>query len=184
MSNIHVSAPIKGMPEKFENELQRAVYENLEALGIDYLRTENDPAVTMEDCTAIDNAFGVKTIKTIFLTNRQKTKFYLLSMPADKPFVTRHFCGAMMIPRVSFADDGMLEEKLGTPQGAATPLSVVIDKDCQVEVSIDMDLLENDRIVCPDGTLHGYVCLKLTELIDKYLDSTGHKPRLLNMPRE
>lgn len=181
MSEISVSVPIKGAPEKFENQLQKSVYNTLDSLGISYLRVENDPAVTMEDCMAIDKAFGQKTVKTVFLTNRQQTKFYLLTMAADKQFVTTQFCQAMQVPRVSFANRELLEQMLGTPQGAATPLSVVADKDCKVEMVIDMELLSMEKIVCPDGTLHGYICLELTEIIDKYLDASGHKPHLISM---
>lgn len=181
MGEIKVGKPTKGMPSEFENPLQEAIYRKLEAFGIDYLRVENEPAVTMDDCKAIDRAFGEKTIKTVFLTNRQRTKFYLLSMPGNKPFVTRLFGAAMLIPRVSFADEETLKAILGTPHGAATPLSVIHDRDGKVEMAIDVELLDREKIVIPDGTLHGYICLQLAELIDKYLDGTGHKPHLIRM---
>ena len=43
-------------PEAFVNETQRLVYAALERMGIPFGRIDNDPAVTMEDCIAIDKA--------------------------------------------------------------------------------------------------------------------------------
>lgn len=166
-----VTDPIEGQPERFENDLQRRVYAQLGELAIDFCRVENEPAVTMDDCKNIDRAFGVETIKTVFLTNRQKTRFYLVAMPADKPFVTRDFCGALQIPRVSFADSDTLMAMLGTPHGAATPLSSIADTEGAVTVVVDKEVAQRDKIVCTDGTLHGFVCLSATDLVDKYLRS-------------
>jgi len=181
MGGIMVSAPVTGAPLEFENSGQEAAYALLDKLGIEYARVENEPAVTMEDCRAIDEAFGVSTIKTVFLTNRQQTRFYLLAMPGDKPFVTRHFSAALGVPRVSFASAGLLLSMLGTPHGAATPLSVVNDLGRRVEMIVDSELIGRERIVCPDCTLHGYVCLPVRALTDAYLPATLHTPAIVTL---
>ena len=179
MGKIKVSKPITVVPEKFESKVQNKIYENLAALGIEFKRVENEPAITMEDCKAIDEALGDETIKTILLTNRQKTKFYLLGMPAEKSFVTKDFGAAMEIPRVSFSDTELLEALLGTPRGAATPLSIIIDEGNKVSLVMDEELLKRDRIVCTDGTLHGFISLKTEDLLNKYIPSTNHNLKLI-----
>ena len=90
-------------PAGFETELQQKVYETFAALDIPFERVDTDPGITMEDCLNIDAKIGVRIVKTIFLCNRQQTEFYLYVTTDDKPFVTRDFCGALGIPRVSFA---------------------------------------------------------------------------------
>ena len=90
-------------PEEFVHDTQRQVYAALERLQIPFGRIDNDPAVTMEDCIAIDEALGVPTVKTLLLCNRQQTMFYLYVMPGDKPFSTKDFGAALQISRVSFA---------------------------------------------------------------------------------
>lgn len=174
MEKIRVSRPLAGSPDVYESELQKKIYDKLASLEIDFLRVENDPAVTMEDCKAIDDAFGIETVKTILLTNRQKTKFYLLVMPADKPFVTKDFGAALNIPRVSFADTDLLESLLATPRGAATPLSTVVDNENRVTLLFDKELTKRERIVCTDGTLHGFISLKYDDLISKYFPAAAH----------
>ena len=181
MEKIKVSEPISGVPQKYESEIQKKIYNILSSLEIDFKRVENDPAVTMEDCKAIDEAFGIETIKTILLTNRQKTKFYLLGMPADKPFVTKDFGAALQIPRVSFADTDLLNSLLKTPRGAATPLSIVEDEENKVSLILDKELSEREYLVCTDGTLHGFICLKTEDLINKFFPYSNHNLQLIEL---
>mgnify|MGYP002231167529 CR=1 FL=1 len=49
-------------------------------------RVDHDHADTMEDCLKIESILGAKICKNLFLCNRQKTAFYLLTMPGGKPF--------------------------------------------------------------------------------------------------
>ena len=42
--------------------------------------------MTMEACEAVDQLLGAQICKNLFLCNRQKTDFYLLLMPGEKPF--------------------------------------------------------------------------------------------------
>ena len=180
-ASIKVSNPIKGTPNSFESKIQENIYNTLSNLNIDFERVENEPAVTMEDCKAIDKAFGIETIKTILLTNRQKNKFYLLAMPAEKPFITKDFGAALEIPRVSFADTELLETMLGTPRGAATPLSILADDNNAVSLIIDAQLLTREKIVCTDATLHGFISISVKDLIQKYLPLSNHIPKIINL---
>lgn len=181
MASFYVTEPMNGIPSEFENGIQENIYLLLEKLGIDFTRVENEPAVSMEDCKNIDKAFGEETIKTIFLTNRQKTKFYLLSMPASKPFITKDFGSALEIPRVSFADGELLLEMLGTPHGAATPLSIIRDEENKILMVIDEDIMKKEKLVVTDSTLHGYICLKGKDLVEKFLPVSGHQPILVKL---
>ena len=100
-----VSDPLTTPPPAFATPLQEKVYGAFAALGIPFERVDTDPGLTMEDCAHIDAKIGVRIVKTVFLCNRQQTAFYLYVTTDDKPFVTREFCGALGIPRVSFAPE-------------------------------------------------------------------------------
>ena len=176
---IKTSDIITTAPEVFVNETQRRVYAALERLAIPFGRIDNDPAVTMEDCIAIDQALGVPTVKTLLLCNRQQTMFYLYVMPGDKPFSTKDFGAALQISRVSFAPAAMLQEFLGTEVGATTPLSLVADTQNRVRLIIDKAAVEPDSIGCPDGTTTCYMRLKTADLLDKFIPETGHAPTFI-----
>ena len=166
-------------PAVFVNETQRKVYAVLERLGIPVERIDNDPAVTMEDCEAVDAALGVPTVKTLLLCNRQQTMFYLYVMPGDKPFSTKDFGAALQISRVSFAPAEKLREFLGTEVGATTPLSLVADPDKHVRLIIDKAAVAPEAIGFPDGTTTCYMRMRTTDLLGQFIPAAGHEPTFI-----
>ena len=172
---IHTSEILSEAPAVFVNDTQRKVYAALERLGIPFGRIDNDPAVTMEDCAAIDAALGVPTVKTLLLCNRQQTTFYLYVMPGDKPFITKEFGAALQISRVSFAPAEKLHELLGTEVGATTPLSLVADQENRVRLIIDKAAVAPEAVGCPDGTTTCYMRLRTADLLERFLPATGHE---------
>ena len=176
---IHTSEIKETAPAAFVNETQRKVYAALEWLAIPFGRIDNDPAVTMEDCIAVDRALGVQTVKTLLLCNRQQTVFYLYVMPGDKPFSTKDFGAALQISRVSFAPASMLQELLGTEVGATTPLSLVADSENRVRLIIDKSAVLPESIGCPDGTTTCYMRLKTADLLERFIPETGHEPTFI-----
>ena len=82
---------LKGRPADVGGREEREirVYDFLDELGIEYFRTDHEEANTMEKCNEIDRILDTIICKNLFLCNRQKTDFYLLMMPGDKPFKTK-----------------------------------------------------------------------------------------------
>ena len=176
---IHTSEIKTAAPAEFASETQRKVYAALERLGIPFARIDNDPAVKMEDCIAIDRTLGIPTVKTLLLCNRQQTVFYLYVMPGDKPFSTKDFGAALQISRVSFAPAAMLHEFLGTEVGATTPLSLVADPEHRVRLIIDRAAVAPAAIGCPDGTTTCYMRLSTADLLENFIPATGHVPTFI-----
>lgn len=172
---IKVSEVKTAPPSEFKTETQRAVYETLDKLNIKFERVDNEPAVTMEDCVAIDKALDVKTVKTLLLCNRQKTKFYLYVTEGDKPFVTKDFGRKLEISRVSFAPSEMLGEMLGCEVGSTTVLSLNKDIENNIQLVIDKAVLNYEYYGCTDSTTTSYMRIKTKDLIEKYLPYSNHK---------
>ena len=164
-----VSDIITTPPAAFSSELQRRVYETFAEKGIPFERVNTDPGITMEDCQHIDAKIGVRIVKTIFLCNRQQTEFYLYVTTDDKPFVTRDFCGALGIPRVSFASAETLWELTGVEVGATTILSAVLPQAQGVHLVMDRGVAQADWFACTDGTATCFVKIRTRDLLDKYL---------------
>ena len=164
-----VSDILSTPPPAFSSELQRQVYAAFSRLGIPFGRVDTDPGLTMEDCQHIDARIGVRIVKTIFLCNRQQTEFYLYVTTDDKPFVTREFCGALGIPRVSFAPAEKLWELTGVPVGATTILSAILSQAAGVHLVMDRSVAEGEWFACTDGTATCFVKIRTRDLLDKYL---------------
>ena len=164
-------------PPVFSTELQRLVYETFARLEIPFERVDTDPGITMEDCQHIDAKIGVRIVKTLFLCNRQQTEFYLYVTTDDKPFVTRDFCGALGIPRVSFASAEWLWSLTGVEVGATTMLSAILPQTSQVHLVMDRTVAESEWYACTDGTPTCFVKLHTRDLLEKYL--AGRSLRLI-----
>ena len=169
-----------GAPAVVKTETQRMIYDRLEEDGIPYSRIESDPGISMDDCLNIDKAFGIKTVKTILLTNRQKNKFWLYVTHARKPFVTKEFGASLQIPRVSFADEALMMEILGTAHGAATPFGLLREEAKDVTFVMDRDVAARDSIVITDGDPCGFIAIRNTDLFKMI----GRMPVLIENPAE
>ena len=76
-------------------------YALLDALHISYERIAHDPADTPEVCDAVREKLNLPICKNLFLCNRQKTAFYLVTMYEDKPFSAKevgHQIGSSRLP--------------------------------------------------------------------------------------
>ena len=118
-----------------------AILNELDTLKIPYQYYEHDPAYTMEDCAAFDRKAGMEQdvahCKNLFLTNRQKTEFYLLVLAGDKPYRTGDFCRALSVSRLSFGPPEALEALLRVHPGAVNPLSLLFDREHRVQLVCD-----------------------------------------------
>ncbi len=177
---IKVSETKNTPPERFKTAFQEGVYNVLERLGIEFLRVDNEPAVTMEDCIAIDAALNVKTVKTLLLCNRQKTNFYLFITEGDKPFVTKDFSRKLEISRTSFAPAEMLGEMLGCEVGSTTVLTLHNDKNNKIQLVIDKAVLTYEYYGCTDSTTTSYMRIKTDDLINKYIPYSKHEAIIID----
>lgn len=178
---LYVSDVYKTKPEKFNSELQSVVYNTLEKLFISYERVDTDEAITMEDCIEIDKKLDVKTVKTLFLCNQQKTKFYLFITSANKRFDCKKFSKELNISRVSFASEKLINNMIGAKIGSVTIFGAILDKDNKIQVVFDKDVLKEEYYGCTDGTTTGYMKIKLDDVLNKILPYSNHKEEVIEM---
>lgn len=177
---IQVSEIKTVAPTTFKTVLQKAVYETLSHLDISFERVDTDEVITMDDCEAINERLDMKMVKTLFLTNRQQTEFYLFVTEGDKPFRSKDFSHALSIARVSFAPAEKMTELAHTVIGAATALSAILDTNCRFTVVLDKVVAESDTYGCSDGTTTSYLKLKTTDVLT-ILSQYGHPAHIIEI---
>ena len=165
-----------GRPKTTEGRLPREVrtYDYLDNLGIEYMRTDHERADNMEACNKIDAVLGVIICKNLFLCNRQKTAFYLLMMPGDKKFKTKELSAQINSARLSFAEPEDMLKYLDIEPGAVSIMGLMNDKDKQVKLLIDEDVLEGEFIGCHPCVCTSSLKIRTKDIIEKYLPATGH----------
>lgn len=174
----------KGRPQNTEGRLEReiAVYDLLDELGIEYERTDHEEANTMEACNEIDKVLGVIICKNLFLCNRQKTNFYLLMMPGDKPFKTKDLSKQINSARLSFADAEAMEEYLHIKPGAVSVMGLMNDTEKHVQLLIDRPIIEALEIGCHPCVSTSSLKLKTKDVLEKFLPAIKHEPIIIELP--
>jgi Ala-tRNA(Pro) deacylase len=166
----------KGRPEDVtgREERETRVYDLLDKLEIDYIRTDHERTDTMEECNEIDKVLEVLICKNLFLCNRQKTNFYLLMMPGDKPFKTKELSSQINSARLSFASAKDMEKYLDIHPGAVSIMGLMNDHDNAVQLLVDEDVLKGEYFGCHPCVNTSSLKLKTEEVFTKYLDAVHH----------
>lgn len=168
---LHIGRPID-ISNRLDKEIR--VYDKLDELGMWYQRTDHEPADTMEACNEIDSILGVVICKNLFLCNRQKTKFYLLMMPGDKPFKTKELSSQINSARLSFASAEDMEHYLDITPGSVSIMGLMNDVENEVTLLIDEDVLKDEYLGCHPCINTSSLKLKTAEVLGKFLPAVHH----------
>lgn len=166
-----------GRPKTSEGRMEKElhVYDLLDSLGIAYWRTDHEHADTMEACNEIDAVLGVLICKNLFLCNRQKTRFYMLMMPGDKPFRTKELSSQINSARLSFAPEAYMEEFLDITPGSVSVMGLMNDTENRVQLLIDEDVLQGEYLGCHPCINTSSLKLKTADVVEKFLPAVHHE---------
>ena len=173
----------EGRPADARSARETAAYDFLDKLKISYRRADHDAAETMEACEEIDRLLGVRMCKNLFLCNRQKTDFYLLLMPGDKPFRTKELSGQLGVARLSFASAEDMEAKLGLLPGSVSVMGLINDKAGEVRLLIDEELMDAEMFGCHPLVNTSSLTFTTRELLKVFLPAVKHTPTTVILER-
>ena len=172
-----------GAPQNIADRLpkEQRVYTFLNSLEIEYSRVDHEPAMTMEACEEIDKTLGAVMCKNLFLSNRQETSFYLLLTPADKPFKTKDLSAQLGVARLSFGKAEYMEKYLDITPGSLTVLGLMNDKENNVQLLIDEDILSAELIGCHPCVNTSSLSLSVNDLREKIIPALNHSPIIVKL---
>ena len=170
-----------GAPAESRSDVENRVYESLARLEIPFTRVDHEAAFTMEDCAAISEALDVHICKNLLLTPRNRSAFYLLCMPGDKPFSTKEFSKLIGSSRLSFATEEDLVALLGCHAGSASILGLMNDTEHRVTLAIDRAVAEDEWFGCHPCQNTSSLRLKTRDVLEKFLPDTGHEAIIVDL---
>ena len=153
----------------------------LDELGIAYERVDHAPANDMEACLEIEKFIGVGICKNLFLCNASKKNFYLLMMQGQKSFKTSIISKQLGISRLSFAPEEYMLNFLNVTPGSVSVLGLMNDKDDEVTLLIDKDLLKDEYIGCHPCINTSSLKIKSKDILDKFLHHLKIRPEYVNL---
>ncbi len=170
------------MSDRQDKEIR--VYDFLDQLGISYMRVDHEQTDTMEACKGVDEVLDIFICKNLFLCNRQKTQFYLLIMPGDKPFKTKELSSQIGCSRLSFAGPEHMMEHLDIEPGSVSVMGLLNDKDKKVRLLVDRDLLEPEYFGCHPCVNTSSLKIKTEDLFHKIIPAMDHEPAFVTLVGE
>lgn len=162
-------------------EKEIRVYDFLDSLGISYERADHEAAATMESCAACDAALGVRMCKNLFLCNRQRTDFYLLMTPGDKPFKTKDLSAQIGSSRLSFGSAEDMERLLDVTPGSLSVLGLMNDHERTVRLLIDEDVAAEEFIGGHPCVNTSSLRIRTEDVLEKALPALGRSWRYVKL---
>ena len=128
-------------------ELYSKVVEKLDELAISFEVVEHEPALTTEQADSfIEGIEGVRT-KTMFLTNKKKTAFYLVIMDDKKRLDMELLKDLIGANRIRMASSESLFEKMMLAAGAVSPFGLLNNVDKDIQVYFDKEIMSEKRLL-------------------------------------
>lgn len=174
---------VKGRPKSEEGRLEKEIetYNLLDFLQISYERVDHEALDTMEACAEVDRLLQCTICKNLFLCNRQKTSFYLLMMPGSKPFKTKELSVQIGSARLSFAPPEDMERLLNLTPGSVTVMGLMYDKENQVQLLVDEDVLKGEYLGCHPCINTSSIKLRTKDVFEKFVKAVHHDLRCVHL---
>ncbi|HEL0015608.1 prolyl-tRNA synthetase associated domain-containing protein [Streptococcus equi] len=159
----------------FEN-----IITELKKLNIPYELVEHEPALTTEQADSfIEGTEGVRT-KTMFLTNKKKTQYYLLIMDDQKMLDMENFKELVGANRIRMASADSLYQKMLLPPGVVSPFGLINNQDKDILVYFDQEIVTEERMSFHPNTNDRTIFINTKDLFS-FLKHLGYEVNIIEL---
>jgi len=168
------------------------IYAFLSSRAITYQRFDHEAVFTCEQAkeirwpTHLRQGFGGqvpgKDTKNLFLRDDKGKRHFLVVVGHEKKVDLKALKTILGTQKLSFASPERLKEHLGVEPGSVTLLGLVHDQEKHaVEVFIDQAIWDAQAVCCHPLVNTATLCIP-HEGIVKFLEATGHQPKIILTP--
>lgn len=127
-------------------DLYKLVETKLNEFKISFEIVGHPPALTTEEADSfIEGIEGVRT-KSMFLTNKKKTAYYLLIMDDQKRLDMDKFKEITGEKRIKMASEDSLMKKMGLPAGVVSIFGLINNNENDIHVYFDKEITKESRM--------------------------------------
>ncbi|MEW8955425.1 prolyl-tRNA synthetase associated domain-containing protein [Clostridium sp.] len=150
------------------------VYKVLKELNIKYEIYEHEAVFTVEEAKKLNLNMNAGECKNLFLRNRKGSKHYLVVLREDKTVDLKDLQSQINSTPLSFASEERLYKYLKLKPGSVTPMGLINDKDNIVDLILDKDLANCNRISFHPNVNTETIVMDYNEF-EKFIDFKGNK---------
>lgn len=126
--------------------MEDKVYEIFNKLGIKYEVVHHPAAFTCGDINEDEIVFDGVNCKNLFLRNRNKSNYYLISTSIDKKVDLKVVEKTLEETKLSFGNAERLKEKLNIESGSVSVLNIIGVEETDVTFLLDKSFLESKYV--------------------------------------
>lgn len=126
--------------------VRQFVFDYLSEMNITYDIIEHPAVYTIEEMDDLCIDTNNEIVKNLFVRDDKKKRYFLIAVQKDKRVNLKELKVKLNSRPLSFASESALYEILGLNKGAVTPLGILNDTNCKVEVVLDNDVRYFHRI--------------------------------------
>jgi Ala-tRNA(Pro) deacylase len=156
----------------------------LERLDIAFRLARHAPAHTMEACEEVARSINALIPKNLLLCPRNESAFTLLIMRPETRFCTSLVSRRLESPRLGFADEGRMMEKLMAAPGAAGPLGLLLTGQRDVALALDERLKEAEELAFHPSENTASLAMSRRDFEEKLLPALGVPVRWISVEQE
>lgn len=157
------------------------VFDTLRQLGVVYTCREHPPVYTIDEMLELGLHDGAEIAKNLFLRDAKGHRHFLLMLRGHKRADLAMLQAALGTTRLSLASPERLFRYLGLYQGAVTPLGILNDKECAVEVVLDKDLVGEAKVGVHSCVNTATVFLPFADIV-KVIEHHGNPITYVTIP--
>ncbi len=149
-------------------------------MGIAYNVVEHPPALTTEEADGyIEGLEGVRT-KSMFLTNKKKTAFYLLIMDDQKQLDMDVFREIVDANRIRMASADSLMEKMQLPAGVVSVFGLLNNTEKDIQVYFDKDIMDEPILTFHPNVNTKTIFVATTDVVT-FVEKAGFEPHIIEL---
>jgi Ala-tRNA(Pro) deacylase len=156
-------------------------YQFLAKNRITYQRHDHPPVYTVAEAQRLVPPLPAAKTKNLFLRDKKGRRHFLVIVPAAKKVDIKALPGVLGSDRLSFGSADRLKKYRGVDPGAVTLFAIFNDPDGKVELIIDESLWQASAFQF-HPLVNTSTLVISRENLQRFIDSTGHQAKTLEVP--
>ena len=167
-----------GAPEDQRSQREMRVYAALQRLNIPFVRLDHQAVYSAADgsCDAIDAALGIPNLKNLFLRNADKSRYFMVTLPAEKRADLKKLAGQLGVSRLSFGRPEQMEAFLDLQPGSVSVLGLMNDADGRVQLVLDREIEHLEVLGCHPCVNTSSLRISMRDFLEVFLPAFDHAP--------
>ena len=157
------------------------IYALLDSLDIRFERYDHAPVFTCDEADAAVPDHAAVQTKNLFLRDKRGRRHWLLVTSCEKPVDLKGVATLLGADTLSLGSPDRLWKYLRVTPGSVTILALMYDANREVELVVDRDVWSGVPVRCHPLVNTATLVLEHDQL-QRFLDVTGHTPRVIDVP--